>query len=214
MHLDDGRAADGTQVLAPGTAARMHEKQVELPDLGFLANTWGLGFERFETSDATIIGHDGGTIGQSAFLRIVPSAGVAVALLTNGGDTMALYADLVGRVLRELAATELPALPTPPAEPATIAPDRYLGTYTCDLADLVVSQDDEGRLWLDETPLGIAVELGDIPSRTELVSHRESTLIALHPDRGMHRVYAFLGDDGAGRAAYLHTGRALVRAGD
>ena len=166
MHLDDGRAADGTQVLAPGTAARMHEKQVELPDLGVLADTWGLGFERFETPDGTIIGHDGGTIGQSAFLRIVPEAGVAVALLTNGGDTMALYADLVGRILRELAGTELPALPTPPAEPAPVDADRYLGTYACDLADLVVIQDDEGRLWLDETPQGVAVEMGDTASRT------------------------------------------------
>ncbi len=201
-------------MLAPGTAARMHEKQVELPDLGYLANTWGLGFERFETPGATVIGHDGGTIGQSAFLRVVPDAGVAVALLTNGGDTLALYADLVGRVLRELAATELPALPTPPAVPGHVDADRYLGTYTCDLADLVVTQDGEGRLWLDETPKGIAVELGDTPTRTELVSHRVDSLIALHPDRGMHRVYAFLGDDGAGRAAYLHTGRALVRADD
>jgi CubicO group peptidase (beta-lactamase class C family) len=213
MHLDDGRAADGTQVLAPGTAARMHEKQVELPDLGFLANTWGLGFERFESSGTTIIGHDGGTIGQSAFLRIVPAAGVAVALLTNGGATMALYADLVGHVLRELADTELPALPSPPTDPSPIDRERCLGTYSCDLADLVVSQDDEGRVWLDETPKGIAVALGDTPMHTELVGLRDASLIALHPDRGMHRVYAFLGDDDAGHAAYLHTGRALVRGG-
>ena len=50
----------------------------------------------------------------------MPDAGVAVALLTNGGDTMALYADLVGRVLRELAGTEVPPLPTPPADPAPL----------------------------------------------------------------------------------------------
>ena len=213
LHLDDGRAPDGTQVLAPGTAGRMHARQVELPDLGFLANTWGLGFERFETPTGTIIGHDGGTIGQSAFLRMVPDAGVAVALLTNGGDTMALYAHLVGHVLGELADVGLPALPSPPAQPASVDAVRYLGTYACDLADLVVSADDAGRLWLDETPKGVAVELGDTASRTELVAYRDGALIALHPDRGMHRVYAFLGDDGAGRAAYLHTGRALVRAG-
>ena len=78
----------------------------------------------------------------------------------------------------------------------------------------MVSLDDAGRLWLDETPKGIAVELGDTAARTELVAHHDTTLIALHPDRGMHRVYAFLGDDGAGHAAYLHTGRALLRAGD
>jgi hypothetical protein len=31
MHLEDGRAADGTRVLAPGTAARMHDREVGLP---------------------------------------------------------------------------------------------------------------------------------------------------------------------------------------
>ena len=71
MHLHYGRAADGTQVLAPGTAARMHAKAVELPDLGLMGTSWGLGFERFDTADGEIIGHDGSTIGQNAFLHNV-----------------------------------------------------------------------------------------------------------------------------------------------
>ena len=100
MHMNDGKAADGTQVLAPGTAARMHAKEVELPDLGLMGTSWGLGFERFDTADGAIIGHDGSTIGQNAFLRIVPEAGVAVALLTNGGDIISLYQDLVRPRLR------------------------------------------------------------------------------------------------------------------
>ena len=64
-----------------------------------MGTSWGLGFERFDTPSGAIIGHDGGTIGQSAFLRMVPEAGVAVALLTNGGDTISLYRDVVGHVL-------------------------------------------------------------------------------------------------------------------
>src|SRR5262245_1969848 len=80
MHLEDGRAADGTQVLAPGTAGRMHEAQVELPPIGMMGSAWGLGFERFDTADGGFIGHDGNTIGQAAFLRMVPEAGLAVAL--------------------------------------------------------------------------------------------------------------------------------------
>ena len=75
MHMNDGRASDGTQVLAPGTTAAMHARQVDLPDLGMMGTSWGLGFERFDTPEGAIIGHDGGTIGQSAFLRIVPEAG-------------------------------------------------------------------------------------------------------------------------------------------
>ena len=72
MHLDDGTAADGTQVLAPGTAARMQGRQVDLPYLGHFGTSWGLGFERFDTPDGLVVGHDGNTIGQSAFLRMVP----------------------------------------------------------------------------------------------------------------------------------------------
>jgi hypothetical protein len=65
---------------------------------------------------------------------------------------------------------------------------------------------------MNEVPKGIAVEFGDTPARSELVAFGDDTLIAVHPDRGMHRLYAFLDDDGAGHAAYLHTGRALTRA--
>ena len=129
MHMNDGRAPDGTQVLAPGTAARMHERQVDLPDLGLMGSSWGLGFERFDTPEGAIIGHDGSTIGQNAFLRIIPEAGVAVALLTNGGDTMSLYHDIVGHVLEQLTNSTLPALPVPPSDPQPIDAGRYVGTY-------------------------------------------------------------------------------------
>jgi CubicO group peptidase (beta-lactamase class C family) len=213
MHLDDGRAADGTQVLAPGTAGRMQAAQVELPDLGHFGDSWGLGFERFDTPGGLVVGHDGATIGQYAYLRLVPDAGVAVALLTNGGDAAALHDHLVGHVLGELTDVRLPTPPTPPADPPRIDAAPYVGTYSCDLSDLVVTQDDDGRIWLDETPKGIAVEFGDTPSRSELVHYRDDTLIAVRPDRGMHRLRAFLGAE-TGRAAYLHTGRAVARAAD
>jgi CubicO group peptidase (beta-lactamase class C family) len=212
MHLDDGRAADGTQVLAPGTPRRMQRREAELPALGHFGDSWGLGFERFETPGGLVVGHDGATIGQYAFLRMVPSEGVAVALLTNGGQAAALYDEVVGHLVFSLTDTRLPDPPTPPADPPPVDPSRYLGTYTCQEADVTISQDDEGRLWLDEVPQGVAVEMGDTPVHTELVSYADDTLIALHPDRGMHRLYVFLDPAGTGRASYLHTGRALVRA--
>jgi CubicO group peptidase (beta-lactamase class C family) len=210
MHLEDGASADGRQVLAPGTSDRMQEAQVELPSLGHFGDSWGLGFERFARPDGLVVGHDGATIGQYAFLRMVPDAGVAVALLTNGGDAAALYADLVGHVLGELTGVRLGAPPTPPADPQPVDATAYVGTYSCEVADLVVTQDAEGRVWLDETPQGIAIEFGDLPTHTELVRLGADTLIAREADRGMHRVYAFLGTD-AGPATYLHSGRALPR---
>ncbi|MDN3354433.1 serine hydrolase domain-containing protein [Actinomadura sp. DC4] len=212
-HLEDGRAADGTRVLAEGTAARMHEREVDLPDLGLMGTSWGLGFERFDTPAGAIIGHDGSTIGQGAFLRMIPEAGLAVALLTNGGDTVSLYRDVVGHVLDELSGVGLPGLPVPPAEPRRIDAERYVGTYSAQVFDLTVSQDDERRIWIEQTPKGLFVELGGKVERTELVHYRDDMLIPVQADRGMHMPHAFLGDDGTGHALYLHLGRAVRRAG-
>ncbi|WP_151084080.1 serine hydrolase domain-containing protein [Nocardioides cynanchi] len=214
MHLADGQSPDGARVLAAGTAARMREQQVELPDLGNLAASWGLGFERWETSDGLVVGHDGGTIGQVAFLRIVPEADVAVALLTNGGNSVSLYRDVMGHLLAELAGVRLPALPAPPAEPEPVDAGRWLGTYSCDVGDIVVTQDDDGRVWATETPKGVALEMGDVERRYELVLLRDDTLIRREPELGMYRVYAFLGDDGSDHALYAHVGRAIRRATD
>lgn len=213
MHMEDGAAADGTRVLAPGTAAQMQAKQVELPYLGIMGTSWGLGFERFDVPAGDIVGHDGSTIGQNAFLRMVPEAGVAVALLTNGGDVMSLYHELAGHVIEQLTDTRLPGLPTPPAEPERIDASRYVGTYSAEVMDLVVSQDADGRIWVDLIPKGVIAEMGEQPERSELVHFRGDSLIPVQPDRGMHLPHAFVGDDGEGHALYLHVGRAIRRAG-
>ncbi|WP_410604805.1 serine hydrolase domain-containing protein [Amycolatopsis sp. lyj-90] len=214
MHVDDGKAVDGTQVLAPGTAASMHGRAVDLPDLGLMGSSWGLGFERFDREDGAIIGHDGTTIGQRAYLRMIPEAGVAVALLTNGGDGTSLYHDIVGDVLGELTGKTLPALPAPPADPVVIDAERFTGTYSTDLYDLVVSQGEDKRIWIEQLPKGsIAEGLGLQPERAELVHYRDDMLIPLLPDNGFHMPHAFVGDDGTGHALYLHIGRAVRRAG-
>jgi CubicO group peptidase (beta-lactamase class C family) len=213
MHLEDGRAADGTQVLAPGTPARMQGREVDLPEIGMMGTSWGLGFERFDTPDGAIVGHDGNTIGQAAFLRMLPEAGVAVALLTNGGDAFSLYRDVVGHVLEELGGIAPMTLPEPPAHPEPFDATRFVGTYSAEVADLIVSQDDEGRTWIEQVPKGMFEDLGEKPERKELVHYRDDMLIPLQPDRGMHLPHAFLGDDGEGRSLYLFVGRVVRRAG-
>ena len=213
MHVAGGTAADGTQVLSAESVAAMQQSQVTLPDLGMMGDEWGLGWEIFRMGGTTVIGHDGGTIGQSAFLRIVPEKGVAVALLTNGGNTMGLYRAVFEHLLREVADLELKTLPVPPESPEQIDATRFLGTYSCDVVDVEVAQDGDGRIWMTETPKGIFVELGGEVERTELVHLRDDTLIAVKADRGMHVATAFVGDDGDGHALYAHSGRAIRRAG-
>jgi hypothetical protein len=158
-----------------------------------------------------VIGHDGGTIGQAAFLRIVPDRDVAVALLTNGGDAISVYTEIYSHLLGELAGIELPARPTPPAEPQRIDAGRYVGTYTCDVAKLTVSEDEDGRIWIEHVPQGALAELVGQAERDELVQLDGDTLISVRSHHGMHQSHVFVGDDGSGRALYIHSGRAIKR---
>lgn len=213
MHLSGGVGPDGAQVLSPSGVKAMQDRQVELPDLGMMGNAWGLGWEIFDLDGGTVVGHDGGTVGQSAFLRMVPGRDVAVAVLTNGGNPFPLYTEIVGRVLEDLAGLSLAPMPEPPAQREPVDAARYVGTYSSAVADTVVSQDEDGSVWIEQTPKGLFAELSGEPERKELVAWRGDTLLPAEPERGLYIPHAFVGDDGSGRALFLHTGRADRRAG-
>jgi hypothetical protein len=190
----------------------MREQQVTLPPLGLMGTHWGLGWEEFDFPTGFLFGHDGGTIGQSAFLRIVPGANVAIALLTNGGNPIGLYFEVYGHLLKVLAGIDLPANPLPPAAPERIDATKYLGTYANSVGKAEITQDGAGRIWMTETPLGeLAALLGE-PETTELVHLENDTLIAATPKYGIYLPQVFTGDDGSGRALYIHSGRAIRRA--
>jgi len=208
MHIAGGVAPDGTRILSAQSVAAMQERHVDLPDLGVLGNAWGLGWEIFDWAGGPVYGHDGGTIGQNAFLRFVPSAGVAVVLLTNGGDTVDLYYRLFSKVLSALAGVDMTPLPVLPESPVDVDLNRILGTYSSSVSDSTVSVDDEGRIWLTRTMKGIFAELGPAPAPVELVGWSGDSLLPRKQEHGMRMPHAFVGDDGSGRALYLHTGRA------
>jgi len=212
MHLRGGTAADGTVVLSTRSAEAMQQRQVTLPPLGLMGTAWGLGWEIFDWPGATVIGHDGGTVGQSAFLRVVPERDVAIALVTNGGNGIAVYTEIFEYVLRELAGVEMPAMPKLPASPDTVDVSRYLGTYISEVGELTVSRDGDGRLWIEEVPRGVMAEIGRQPERKELVHLEDDTFLPVQPLMGVHLPHVFLGDDGNGRSLYIHSGRATRRA--
>jgi CubicO group peptidase (beta-lactamase class C family) len=212
MHMTRGAAADGTRLLSEASVRAMREQQVTLPPIGFLGTGWGLGWDMFGWPGGAVIGHDGSTIGQSAFLRMVPDQDVAIALLANGGNPVAVYHEIFGYLLRELAGVELPPPPQPPANPERIDASRYAGSYVSDMAEYIVSQDPDGRIWLETVPRGLAVELGELAERSELVRLDGDTLIPVEAKRGIRAPQVFIGDDGSGRALYIHSGRAARRA--
>jgi CubicO group peptidase (beta-lactamase class C family) len=220
MHLSGGTAEDGTKVLSESSVAAMREQQVTLPPLGLMGTHWGLGWELFAWPGGLVFGHDGGTVGQSAFLRIVPGQDVAIALLTNGGNPIAVYFEVFRHLLKELADIDLPATPVPPAaqlqqetRPRFDA-TRYVGTYANSMGKTEITQDDDGRVWMTDTPLGELAELIGEVEKTELVHLENDTLIPATPKYGIYLPQVFIGDDGRGRSLYIHSGRATRRASE
>ncbi|MBM6404541.1 serine hydrolase [Phycicoccus sp. CSK15P-2] len=132
LHLTGGLAPDGGRLLSEESAAAMVAHQADLPDTLSLGDSWGLGWIRFGWDGQRLYGHDGNTIGQTAFLRVVPDAGVAVTLLTNSDHGRDLYEDLFRELLAEVAGVSMPARLSPPDVPGTdaaaaVAP--YVGRY-------------------------------------------------------------------------------------
>jgi CubicO group peptidase (beta-lactamase class C family) len=103
MHLSGGLAPDGTRILSESAVSAMTEHEADLPDKYTLGDSWGLGWIRFGWDGRRLIGHDGNTLGQAAFLRVLPDEGLAVTLLTNGGNARDLYEELYREIFRELA---------------------------------------------------------------------------------------------------------------
>lgn len=209
-------------VLSQTSAAAMCTTEVRLPRVAGMGAAWGLGWEIDRDEDSVLFGHDGNTVGQSSFLRIAPEAGVAVVLLTNGGDGAGLFHDLVDPLLRELTGAGLPEAPVPSADAAPAAaseasdrntPDvsGYLGVYANSTVEMEVSQDAEGRLWLEQRPTPELRALGAEPSTDEFVTYGDTSLIARERKDGMHLVLAFLEPADDGRASYIHFGRAVSR---
>ncbi|GAB3857862.1 serine hydrolase domain-containing protein [Nocardioides maradonensis] len=211
MHLRDGDGPGGS-ILSARCVAAMRARQVDQPPTGH-GTGWGLGWELWELPTGRLVGHDGNTIGQSASLRIAPEHDLAVAVLSNGGDQRPLHDAVLSTVLRDLVGMELPPPVRPDPAVRVPRPDRIVGTYASVVGRTVVTADEHGRIWLERVPLGVLAEIGEPAYRTELVAGPDGTVLPVTGEGGVHAPLAFLGDDGHGRAAYLHTGRADRRVG-
>ncbi|MFD6227688.1 serine hydrolase domain-containing protein [Streptomyces sp. NPDC060232] len=130
MHLDGGATADGTQVLGARAVAAMQRWEVDVPDRWTVsADGWGLGWSLYDWNGVPGYGHDGASIGQYGYLRVVPGADVIVVLLTNGGGARRLYTDLFRELLADLAEVRTPPSFAPPAHPPAVDMTPLLGTY-------------------------------------------------------------------------------------
>src|SRR5690606_1854239 len=105
-----------------------------------------------------LYGHDGNTLGQAAFLRIHPGSGVAVTLLTNGGNTRDLYGDLYREIFAELSGVDMQHPVEVPDEPVDADLTPYVGTYERASTRMEIFQNGDGAR-LRSTVLGPLAEM-------------------------------------------------------
>ena len=131
MHLDGGLGQDGTRLLGGDAVAAMQEPRARLPLDRADQNAIGLAWHLGRWDGQPVIGHDGGTIGQTAHLRAAPEAGLAVCLLTNSSSSASLYRELFTEVFTEFAGITPPPAVTPTAEPVDLDLNltRHTGRY-------------------------------------------------------------------------------------
>ncbi|MBN6056890.1 beta-lactamase family protein [Nonomuraea sp. RK-328] len=145
LHLNGGTAPDGTRVLSAQAVAAMQHRESDVPDKWTVsADGWGLGWTLYDWDGVPGYGHDGAAIGQYAYLRVVPHAGLALVLMTNGGSARLLYADLFRDLLAELAGVTMPGPFGPPAQPPAVDLAPLLGTYRREGVVITVSRGEDG----------------------------------------------------------------------
>ncbi len=210
FHLDGGMTSDGTQLLSADLVSAMQQQQVALVDDTVLGQGWGLGWILDHWGDVAVIGHDGNSIGQNAFLRIAPERRFGFCLQTNTESALNLYRELAAWLFGERLGVGPRPDPGPLDEPAVADPGRYVGTYAREGLTFVVAADDSGKLLATVTPTHAVAESQGWPPMIDLplqpVFRSDSFLLKLPiADADLLAVF-FNADNAGGVPTHMHYG--------
>lgn len=129
LHLNGGVTDDGTRLLGDESVAAMHKTQFEIPSIAPSGDAVGLTWRMNAWGGRRVIGHDGGTIGQLAYLRVDPEARVVVCLLTNSSQAETLSRAIFAEVFGEYVGVAPPGVPEPVAPSPDIDLRPRVGSY-------------------------------------------------------------------------------------
>ena len=196
-HLAGGTTADGTRILSAESTAAMQQPQVRVPDRFTLGSHWGLGWILMTWDGRRVLGHDGATLGQAAFLRSLPDAGLSVALLTNGGaHPRELFDALVDEIFSERAGVNAPPRPEPRADRCITRPERFIGRYAREGIEMTVRPADDGGLELALRSTGPLSQGQPPPPPMMLLPHDDDVLLARSNSEGAWAALVFFDIDG------------------
>ncbi|HEV2591956.1 MAG TPA: serine hydrolase domain-containing protein [Gaiellaceae bacterium] len=209
LHLDGGRAPNGEQLLSEHAVAAMQQEQVRLVD-DIIGSAWGLGWILDSWGELEVIGHDGNSIGQNAFMRVAPKERFGFCLQTNVESALLLYRELASWLFGERFGVG----PRPDAEPLaeeTVGdPARYTGVYEREGLRLEVNATADGRLTATVHPTHAVAESQDWPPMIDLPLQpvaKPDTFMLHVPiaDAALPAVF-FSPDDPGGVPTYVHYG--------
>ena len=149
LHLPRAEGSQTTNAetgLSTSDLRAMRDRQAHVPAAGMGVDSWGLGWWRTTWGGTAVLGHDGVSSGQRAYLRLVPEHGVAVAVLANGGRANPLSQLMMSRMLADvdvlMTAHERPR----PVTHGVGDDGDLVGTYRRSSEDVVLDRDEAGRL--------------------------------------------------------------------
>lgn len=206
MHLAGGRSADGKQVVPTRAIAEMRDGQVEVPGT---TDEWGLGWQIRHWGDHEVLAHDGDTVGQRCFLRVLPHADAAIVVFTNSPAGPHVADAAFAAIGADLLAT-----PTPTRPPVIAVADRDTdvgasGIYERMHQRLAVATGADGTLRMTIIPDDLFVLAGMSERTLTLTPVDETRFLTTDPDTGVTSLVVFVvdEDDESGRPSYLHFGR-------
>ncbi len=199
MHLDDGGG-----VLSPASAKAMRTTQVPFSDEP--STTMGLGWMLRDLNGVHTFSHNGGTLGQLAFLMVIEEPRVAVVLLTNGLTGGALWPVMLRHVTEALGLPSLDApMPELPAEAPDVDLSKYAGRFVRQSVDIDTKVEGD-QLMLTVTYRDIEFDLTPPPPMA-LTPIDEATFVVVGPDGKAAAKINFFDFDGSGRPELLFLGR-------
>ncbi len=206
-----GPAREGTQLLEANLVSAMQEEQVRLVD-DLLGQAWGLGWILDRWGEIDVIGHDGNSIGQNAFMRVAPGERFGFCLQTNVGSALLLYREVASWLFGERFGVGVGPTPDPEMidEKSVADPARYTGLYQREGLRLEVGSDDSAHLLATVTPTHDVAQSQGWPPMVDLPLHptdRPDTFMLRVPiaDADLPAVF-FAPEDPGGKPTYLHYG--------
>lgn len=208
LHLHGGKSVEGKQVLPGRALAAMAEAQVDVPGS---TDEWALGWNVKHWGDVDVLAHDGDTVGQRAFLRVVPGADAAVVVLTNSGRGDHVAQAVFETVGGELLDAPPPPLPTPLPVGERSDPGDCAGIYERMHQRLAIAGGENDTLRMTIIPDELFSIAGMRERTLTLTPVDGSRFLTTDPDTGVESVVVMIDDEDGDRPAYVHYGRRAHR---